>query len=477
MLRPVLILYNLLLPVFLILGFPSFIIKGIKRGGLKRNFRQRFAAYQPEVLEKLGREGTFWIHAVSVGEILVAEKIISALHEREPTRNVVLSTTTTTGYRIGDEKYVASDRVTVIHNPVDLPFVTARAIRLIQPEKLILVEAEVWPNLVRQLQKRGVPVHLVNARLSPRSEKRYLQFGGLIRPVFGMVSHVCVPFETDFDRWSGLGVDRKNITLTRSVKFDEDQAAERPEAKIAELKLWLQENGVEAGKQPILLGGSTHAGEEVLLGKVWRNLQKTIPDLALVIVPRHAERAGEIQAGLEATGEGIGSILRVGKNVTSALADAGTGPMDSSTEADATSEGEGENDATRSNRVGSSNRPCLIANTTGELRAWFYLADVVVIGKSITGKGGQNPVEPVMAGCPTIVGPNMQNFTGVMGDLVAADGIIQLDEGNADRLEKAIEEMLSDPEKPAAMAERGQAAMEMHRGAAARTVDVVLGVT
>lgn len=451
-LRAVLFIYNLLLPIFLIVSFPSFIIKGIRRGGLARNFRQRFGFYKSEVIEKLSRNGNFWIHAVSVGEILVAEKIISALLDREPDRNIVLTTTTTTGLKLADEKYVDSENVTVLHNPVDVPLVTWRAIKLIRPAKLILVEAEVWPNLCRQLQKRGIPIHLVNARLSPRSEKRYLKFGNMIRPVFGMVSHVCVPFEGDFDRWSSLGIDRKNITLTRSVKFDEDEATDRPDAKIEELRTWLRENGV-ADDQPILLGGSTHAGEEILLAKIWRNLQKTTPDLALVIVPRHAERAGEIQSELEAVS--IPSVLQINRVGSSKQ----QGTFETSKP---------------SNRVDSSNRPCLIANTTGELRAWFFLADAVVIGKSITGKGGQNPVEPVMAGRPTIVGPNMQNFSGVIADLVAAEGIIQLPASDADLLEKAIANVLSDPEKAADMAKRGQAAMEMHRGAAARTVDVIL---
>ncbi len=436
----VLFIYNLLLPIFLIVSFPSFIIKGIRRGGLARNFRQRFGFYKPEVIEKLSREGNFWIHAVSVGEILVAEKIIAALLDREPDRNIVLTTTTTTGLKLADDKYIDSKNVTVLHNPVDVPLVTWRAIKLIRPEKLILVEAEVWPNLCRQIQKRDIPIHLVNARLSPRSEKRYLQFGAMIRPIFGMVNHVCVPFEGDFNRWSSLGIDRNNITLTRSVKFDEDQATDRPDAKIEELRTWLRENGV-TDDQPILLGGSTHAGEEALLGKIWRNLQKTTPDLALVIVPRHAERAGEIQAELVA--EDISSVLRT-------------------------------NRVRSSNQQGAFENPALIANTTGELRAWFFLADAVVIGKSITGKGGQNPVEPVMAGRPTIVGPNMQNFSGVMADLVAAEGIIQLPASDADLLEKAIADVLADSEKAADMAKRGQAEMEMHRGAAARTVDVIL---
>ncbi|NNE92761.1 MAG: hypothetical protein HKN23_14030 [Verrucomicrobiales bacterium] len=432
----VLFIYNLLLPFVLLLGFPSFLIKGIRRGGLVRNFRQRFGLYQPETKSRLAREGNFWIHAVSVGEILVAHKLIQSIQESDVSRPIVLSTTTTTGFALADEKFANSDTVTVIHNPVDLPWITASAIRKIQPEKLILVEAEVWPNLVRQVQKRGVPISLANARLSPRSEKRYHQFRNLVRPVFQMVDRVCVPFASDVGRWTSLGVTREKIAVTGSVKFDED-ISDKPTDQIAELRAWLQEQGVKEG-QPILLAGSTHAGEEQLIAKIWKDLKtnENFEKLALVIVPRHAERAGEIVDELNSAG--IGSILRK-----------------------------------RINRADSSNEPCLIANTTGELRAWFYLADVVVIGKSFIGIGGQNPVEPVMAGKPVIVGPNMQNFAGVMTDLVEAKGIVQLESADPAELTRSIRQLLENQNAAAEMAKRGQIAMNRHRGATERTVQAL----
>lgn len=298
--RPaVYIIYNLLLPVALLLGLPTFVIKGIRRGGLARNFRQRLGLFREETLARFQGEKPIWIHAVSVGEIFVALKIVESLQNAAPGQKILLTTTTTTGYTVASEK--ESDTLTVIHNPVDLPFVTSRVIRLIDPSQLILVEAEVWPNLVGQLKRREIPVKLVNARLSPRSEKRYQKFLPLIQPVFSLLDGVSVPFEVDRNRWAGLGVPLEKIFDLGSVKFDNGRASETATEQITELRDWLAETGF-SDESRILLGGSTHDGEELLLAKTAFSLRETFPDLALVIIPRHAERGGEIASQLGQAG-------------------------------------------------------------------------------------------------------------------------------------------------------------------------------
>jgi 3-deoxy-D-manno-octulosonic-acid transferase len=434
----VFLIYNLLLPVVLIAGFPRFLIKGLQRGGLARNFRQRIGLYRPETRARLARPGNVWIHAVSVGEVLVALKIVEELLQQRPETGVVLSTTTTTGFALAEEKTAGDrDRITVIHNPVDLPWVTSAALRLIRPERLILVEAEVWPNLVRQARSRGIPVVLVNARLSDRSERRFRAFGAVTRPIFSLIDRVGVPFEGDIDRWAGLGIPRERIVVTGSVKFDEDLAS-RPEEQIAALRGWLTDCGIDPGSR-ILLAGSTHAGEEALIGRAWLELRERFPDLAYVVVPRHAERAAAVAADLRTLG--MRPVLKV--------------PLP----------GEPGETAAGAPAVG-------IANTTGELRAWFYLADVVVIGKSLLGHGGQNPVEPIVAGRPVIVGPNMENFRSIVTDLLAREGLVQI--GGSAELAPVVAEWLAAPDRAAALARRGQEALERHRGATRRTVDWVL---
>ncbi len=436
------IIYNLLLPVVLLLGMPSFLIKGWKRGGLARNFKQRFGWFSAETLGRFKGNRPIWIHAVSVGEVIVALKVIEALHAKAPDQKLILSTTTTTGFKVASEQQ--NDLLTVIHNPVDLPLVTDRVIRLINPKQLILIEAEIWPNLVGQLKRRGVPVRLINARLSQRSQERYLRFRPLIKPIFSLISSVTVPFEFDIDRWASLGIERDRIKLLGSVKFD-NAAPASEQQRIEELKNWLSDSGLPHGSR-ILLAGSTHDGEEKLIAQTAAQLKKSIPNLELIIVPRHAERAPEISTQLIEAG-----FSPIFKNKFNRV---GSGTQQGRV-----------NDRSPTQRV-------WIANTTGELRAWYHLAEVVVIGKSFCGKGGQNPVEPILIGKPTIVGPNMQNFSEVVADLMSEDGIIQShDEGS---LLAALESILSNPGESRAMAERGAKAMERHLGAANRTADHIL---
>lgn len=434
------LIYNSLLPFVLLLGFPSFLIKGIRRGGLRRNFLQRFGIFRPEVRAAISGKDPIWIHAVSVGEVFLALKMIEAIHALRPGQHLVLSTTTTTGHAVAAEK--ASDRLTVIHNPVDLPWVVSRVLDWIRPQTLVLVESEIWPNLLAAARKREIPVKLANARLSPRSARRYAKFRPFVEPVFSQLTAVSVPFEIDLPRWSALGIPAERIEVLGSVKFDQAGGNEISNQKVAEIEGWLKATGYPENAR-MLLAGSTHDGEEILIASAFRRLRKTRPDLALVIVPRHAERAGEITAQL--AGEGFTTLLKAGPNRVASLEQEGC--IDPETH-------------------------LWLANTTGELRAWFQLAEAVIIGKSFCGEGGQNPVEPILAGCPVLVGPNMQNFADVMGDLRAVEGIRQLD--SADELESALRRIFEAPEESRAMAQRGAAAMARHLGAAERTARFIL---
>ena len=441
-------LYNLLLPVVLVVGFPRFVMKGIQRGGLARNFRQRLGHYLPEVREKLARPGNLWIHAVSVGEVIVALKLIRELRRQSPDANLVLSTTTTTGFRLAEiETEPDRDHVTVIHNPVDLPWITLRVLRLLRPERLVLVEAEVWPNLVRQARGLGIPVVLVNARLSDRSERRFQRFGSLTRVIFSQIDRVGVPFEGDVERWASLGIPSDRISLTGSVKFDETHEA-RPDAQVAELRTWLADHGLPANAR-LLLAGSTHAGEEALIGRAYLRLRERFSDLAYVVVPRHAERAREVVGDLRELG--FSPILKAPVRI-------------------------GDESSLNGDNAEKSGDDISvwIANTTGELRAWYFLSDVVIVGKSLLGRGGQNPVEPIVAGKPLIVGPHMQNFRAIVNDLVSADGLRQISDIEAETLTEAIARFLSDPSAGEALAKRGETALSRHRGAAARTATLIL---
>jgi 3-deoxy-D-manno-octulosonic-acid transferase len=427
-------LYNLLWPFALLLGLPAFLYKGWRRGGLARNFQQRFGIFDEVLLRDFALSPPLWIHAVSVGEVLVALKLIASLRALQPARKIVLSTTTTTGYGIARRQGPAE--VTVIHNPVDLPWVTARVIRLLQPSALVLVEAEVWPNLVRQLCRLDTPVLLVNARLSPRSERRYRALIPLIAPIFSQITAATVPFAPDRARWAALGIPEERISVLGSVKFDPVGAAKERDQS-SRLMTWLLDSGLVPGAR-ILLGASTHDGEEGLMAETWKALSGRFPDLALVIVPRHAERGEVIARQLRQAG--YDPVLKSGSAASYA-------PVDNALR-------------------------LWVANTTGELRDWFRLAEIVVIGKSFTSKGGQNPVEPIELGKAVIVGPHMQNFLEVVADLRLADGICQI--AGAGELEAAVAGLLDDPTAARAMVDRAGAALERHEGASERTARFVL---
>ncbi len=436
----VMLIYNLLLPVALILGFPKFLIKGIRRGGVARNFRQRLGLYTAAQKAHFKSGRLLWIHAVSVGEVRVALKVAAELRRLSPQHNIIISTTTPTGFGLAEKE--APEGVAPIYNPVDLPWVVGRAMRQIRPERLILVEAEVWPNLVGQARRAEIPVILINARLSERSERRYRKFSALTRPIFGQLDRVGVQFAADAARMGALGIVAEKISVTGSVKYDlSDETA--PQSQIEEMRTVLGGLGVSEDR-PIVLAGSTHSGEEAMIGSICNELSADFPDIFYLVVPRHAERGAQVLAELKKIGRQAVLKSELGEG---AGLPAGT-PLDT-----------------------------LVVNTTGELRSWYHLADVVVIGKSFLGRGGQNPVEPVVAGKAVVTGPHMQNFSAIMDDLVTCGGVLRLDESEdcgALALRAALHSLLGDPQRASELGSSGRRALDRHLGATRRSAELIL---
>jgi len=431
-LRLTLLLYNLLLPFALLVMLPSSLLKLRRRGGGGATFWQRLGIFGEDVNARLiaGQGRTWWIHAVSVGEVGVAQKLIAEIRRREPDRPLVLSVTTPTGHAVAMQN--VPENLTVIYSPLDFGWIVRAVLGRIRPQHYILMEAELWPNLVRRVQKRRIPVTLANARLSPRSERRFRRWRWLAGPLFSMLDRVLVQEESDVGRWSGIGVPMERIRVTGSIKYDlaGGAKAERVEEFSALLRgLWGDP------LPPLLLAASTHPGEEKALARVFMELRREFPSLLFLVAPRHFERRAEVAADLASCG------LRAAKR--SALTEAPPQP------------------------------DALIIDSTGELRDWQALASVVVIGKSFLAEGGQNPAEAITAGVPVITGPHMENFQPLMQLLRKADGITQVDSLPA--LLPALREAFTDPDNARAAAARGRAALERHRGATARTLDEITG--
>ncbi len=425
-------LYNLALPLGFVCMVPGAIIKMRRRNGRWRDLAQRIGCFDKatqKAINALPQRERFWVHAVSVGEVGVAKKLITRLLKTHADLGIVLSTTTPTGHALAAELAAQhSGRVVAIFSPVDLPGVGRLMLERIQPTQLVLVEAEVWPNLTAAAERLGIPVSLVNARLSPRSERRYRKFRRLVGPIFGMLKQILVQEEDDIARWESFGVERDRIHLTGSIKYD-PEGASVPAAKIDELRAVLTQTGIEP-TQPILLAASTHAGEEIEFARVFQRLREKIRDLALLIVPRHVERRAEIATALKTIG--LSPALR---SISGSRVD--------------------------------SNAPVFVIDTTGELAAWQHLATLVVVGKSFLAEGGQNPAEAALAQKPVLFGPHMENFTPLVELLLKKGGAQQV--ADFDELTSACLALLQDKTKAARMAQAGHQALKAHEGATQRS--------
>ncbi|MBA3543362.1 MAG: hypothetical protein H0T83_02830 [Chthoniobacterales bacterium] len=414
-------LYNLLFPLALLLFLPGYTLKMLRRGNYRNKFGQRLGFYDQATRARLASGRITWLHAVSVGEVMIALKLAAKMKELEPDLQVALTTTTTTGFSLAQKE--ARPWIEVLYTPLDFWPIMRRAFTIIRPARIALVEAEVWPNLTAIAHQQKIPLALVNARLSPRSESRFRKFNFFVRPYFRKLDLICVQDEEDAARWHSLGADSARIQVVGSIKFDPANVDPKPDKPRAVL----QAVGIDAGR-PILLAGSTHQGEEEIMGNIFLQLRPAFPTLFLVIAPRHVERTKEILTALEGLGV---SCMR------------------------------------RSRTVSALPPDCLLLDTTGELRDWYALATVVFVGKSLTARGGQNPVEAIVAHRPVVFGPHMENFSSLARALVAVGGALQPNDER--ELAEALRGLLQDSEKRRDLADRAHAILEPHQGATNRT--------
>src|SRR5215470_12263742 len=217
-------IYNLFWPLGLLIFLPGYIAKMIRRGGYREKFGQRLGMYDYDVRARLSKQRSTWLHAVSVGEVNVALKLASALRALEPDLRCVLTTTTTTGFALANKN--APPWIEVMYTPLDYWPIMRRAFSVIRPMRIVLVEAEIWPNLAAEAHMRRIPLALINARLSPQSERKYRQFRFFVAPTFRLLDLVCVQEPDDADRWQRIGVERSRIECTGSIKSDPDVQAE-----------------------------------------------------------------------------------------------------------------------------------------------------------------------------------------------------------------------------------------------------------
>jgi 3-deoxy-D-manno-octulosonic-acid transferase len=426
------ILYNILFLVFFALSSPYYFWRMRRRGGWRAGFGQRFASYDSPLKQALTNRHVLWIHAVSVGEVNLCTQLISVLEPRVPNVKIVVSCTTTTG--MAELRRRLPTRVSKIYYPVDRSKYVRRALSTINPQAVILVEAEIWPNFLWRAACLKIPVFLANARLSDRSYPRYKKFGFLFRPLFASFAGVGCQNEQDAIRLRAVGCRENAVQVVGNLKFD---AAQLTEHAMLDVRGMLRQLGV-ADDAPVLVAGSTHDGEEIILADLARRLREKFPRLFLVLVPRHFERAKDIGQTLKA--RGVRFMFR--------------------------------SEIFTGTQLPPGGLDCLLVNSTGELKFFYGPATVVFVGKSLTAVGGQNPVEPAAQGKAVVFGPNMQNFADITRSLLLKDAAVQVN--NPEELERALGELLADAPRRAAL---GRAALELvaeNLGAVERTVAMIL---
>jgi 3-deoxy-D-manno-octulosonic-acid transferase len=406
--------YNLLIHLLIPLALLHFLWRSRREPGYRRHLGERFAAGPwPEAGPDL------WIHAVSLGEMRVAGTLVQALGRARPGLRIQLTTVTPAGRAEAERLRSAGFPVRVRYLPLDSPPLVRRFIRRLRARALILIETELWPNLLWQGRQAGLPMALVNARLSPRLRDTYRRFQVLYAPLLASLECVAAQGADDTRHFRDLGARR--VEITGNLKFD--------------LATTVARTGLTRGDfraDRLWLAGSTHPGEETILLDTHRRLRAAHPgtSIQLLLAPRHPTRAPEILA--EANAAGFTAVARSRIDHPGTAADV------------------------------------VVLDTLGELAALYALADAAFVGGSLVDHGGQNPLEPVAAGCPTIIGPDSRNFADVVRQLEDAGAIERA--ANADALFEALDRILRDPDHGRAMAQRARAALQANSGATEATL-------
>jgi 3-deoxy-D-manno-octulosonic-acid transferase len=424
-------LYNILFLVGFALSAPFYFLKMWRRGNWQRGFGERFARYSSRTKQALTNRHVIWIHAVSVGEVNICIQLIRQLEARLPNIKIVVSTTTSTG--MGELHKQLPLHIEKVYYPIDRRRFVKRALASIHPHAIVLVEAEIWPNFLWHAFDMNVPVFLVNARLSERSYRGYKRFPFLFRPIFAQFAGVGCQDDLDAKRLKALGFCPESIHVVGNLKFD---AAKADPKRRLDVPALLQQLGVLKNSL-ILLGGSTHAGEEKILAGIYSRLKQQFPALFLIVVPRHFERAKDAARDIESAALKLTYRTEITTDTQSS-----PGSVD-----------------------------CLLVNTTGELRFFYEHSDVIFVGKSLTAEGGQNPIEPGALGKAMVFGPNMQNFPSIVQAFLNGDGAVQV--RNAQELETSIRELLRNDKRRLELGTKALAVVKKNVGAIDRTVDMI----
>jgi 3-deoxy-D-manno-octulosonic-acid transferase len=415
--------YNVVLLAALVAGAPWWLWRIATTQKYREGLRERLGRVPKRLVAGSGAGGRplIWLHAVSVGEVLAVTRLVKALDEALPGYFVAVSTTTRTGQALARERFGANR---VFYCPLDLPWAVRAYLNALEPHMLVLAETEFWPNLLHGCFRRGIPVAVVNARISNRSWPRYNMLRRLWKPLLGRLGPVLAQSQTDAERLIALGCAAERVSVAGNLKFDVRAAEEAEATRLLKAK--------SAGLR-LVVAGSTLEGEEAALVEAWPRLLAGDPKLAMVLAPRHPERFPAVAALLEKSGNAWVRRSEWNQKPVEPL------------------------------RPGE----IVLLDTIGELASVYSLASVAFVGGSLVPAGGHNPLEPAQFGVPIVLGPHYANFVAITDSLRAHDA---LRIAAKEELAEAVGELLGDRTAAEAMGARAREVFERQAGATERCV-------
>ncbi len=423
------LLYSFLLTLGFIILLPRFIVDAFRSGKYVTGLGERLGN-----LPQVNRDGAplIWLHCVSVGEAQAAQSLVRALQKSFPNFRLAISTTTVTGQKIARQIF-AQQAAAVFYFPIDWAWTVRRVLRKIQPAAVIVMETELWPHLFRESRKRGIPIALVNGRISDKSFRQYQRIRRFMRHVLDDLTLGVMQSENDAERIRDLGLEQNRIRVSGNLKFD-SAAVETDERLTNEIR---GRFGLGDGR-PLIVAASTHGGEESIVLDAFKRTKQTHPNVRLMLAPRHPERFPEVAALLEASGFTF---------------------------------------ARRSNAASSDDTVAevILLDTIGELRVVYPLAEIVLVGGSLIPHGGHNVIEPARFGVCTITGPHTQNFAAIVKLMLEDNALIQLAPSTDATAEMAsvLDRLLSDEANRRMMGQRAQNVCDRNRGAADKTIGFI----
>jgi len=421
-------LYDLVLCLSSLILVPYYLFRGIRHGKARRGIRERLGYYSPEFRDAVKTRRVLWVHAVSVGETRAAIPLVKALRQEYPDHVLIISNVTETGHEVASK---LKNVDFCIFFPFDLSWVVQRILTFVNPEAIILVETELWPNFILAAKKLDIPVLLVNGRISDRSFPRYLKVGKIAEVILECVTVFCMQSAKDGRRIKRLGAPPGRILVTGNLKFD----MALPEPDKLDLDA-LADVYRPTEEHKVMVAGSTHSGEEEAILGVYQRLRLKHQGLSLVLVPRHPERCRQVCE--ELTKAGAVSVLLTSLSK-------GHEPLSADT--------------------------VLVVDTVGEVLRFYAWSDIIFVGGSLVPVGGHNILEASLTRKPVFFGPHMHNFKEIVKLVKEAYGGIQVKD--VEELYLHADLLLNNPGEAQRIGENGFNLLDENRGATARTLNEI----